>query len=462
MIDATRQATILHIDDEPDFLATWAPPLRRAGYDPLNATTLRQARDLLAQHFVDLLLVDERIGYESGTAFLAEIRQTHPGLGAIIVSGHADLGMAVRAMELGALSVIAKPFPESLLLEKVRVALENSALAREARYQRWHAAESGFPGIVGQSEAIAKVLASVRKVAPTQSTVLIQGESGTGKELVARAIHTASGRRAQRFQAENLGAITPSLAESTLFGHARGSFTGATTERAGLFEAANRGTLFLDEIGEATPEVQVRLLRALEQRAITRIGETTPRPVDVRLVAATNRDLLRSVQNKTFREDLYYRLQVVVIDVPPLRDRPEDIEPLASFLLSQQNRIQGKHIEGFSPAALRRLMSYHWPGNVRELRNTVENAVIHAEGMHIEEDGIVLRRPASGDPELAPLWGRKYRDAVLEFDRLYFGRLLQQTNNNKTAAAARAGLDRTSLHDHLRKLESRSKEDPEA
>jgi len=221
----------------------------------------------------------------------------------------------------------------------------------------------------------------------------------------------------------------------------------------GMFEAADRGTLFLDEIGEASPEAQVRLLRALEERTITRVGEHTARRVDVRLIAATNRDLVREVEEKRFREDLYYRLQVVVIEMPPLRERQEDIELLAVNMLSQQNRQQGKHIEGFEPAAMRKLRAYRWPGNVRELRNAIENAVIHEEGRLIGEDNLSLRRATRGAHEATAFLEGGYREAVREFNRLYFGRLLQRAVNNKTEAARLAGLDRTSLHDHLRKLE---------
>ena len=454
MIAETRRPTILHIDDDAEFRELFTEPLRRAGYETAGADTLAEAREILGRVFVDLLLVDERLGRDSGIEFLREVRNTAPGLGALVLSGHADYEMAARAMESGALGILSKPLSPAVLIEKACGALRNSELAREARYQRWYAAhETGFPEIVGRSAPILKVLESVRKAAPSIATVLIQGESGTGKELIARAIHGASPRRGQKFIGINLAAIPRELVESTLFGHRRGSFTGATLDAIGMFEAADRGTLFLDEIGEASPEAQVRLLRALEERTITRVGEHTARRVDVRLIAATNRDLVREVEEKRFREDLYYRLQVVVIEMPPLRERQEDIELLAVNMLSQQNRQQGKHIEGFEPAAMRKLRAYRWPGNVRELRNAIENAVIHEEGRLIGEDNLSLRRATRGAHEATAFLEGGYREAVREFNRLYFGRLLQRAVNNKTEAARLAGLDRTSLHDHLRKLE---------
>jgi DNA-binding NtrC family response regulator len=454
-----RVETLLLVDDEPDFVAGMARHLTRVGYETLTATTLAECRAILEERFVDLVLLDERLGREFGTRYLVELRKSHAGLAAVIVSGHADLDLALKAMRAGAVDVLPKPFTDVLLIETVRRALAESQLTREARHHRWHAGrDARFPEIVGESDAMRKLIDTVRRVASTNSTVLIQGESGTGKELIARAIHAASPRRYRSLVCQNVGAMPSTLIESTLFGVRKGAFTDAKADRAGLFETANQGTLFLDEIGDAPAEVQVRLLRVLEQRTVTRLGDSSERPVDVRLIAATNHDLKADVDAKRFRADLYYRLNVVRINVPPLRERTEDIEPLAAYLLAQQNKEQGRAIKGFDRDSLEKLRRYRWPGNVRELRNVIEAAVIHTQGEIIQPANLHLdadHRESSGLDSALEL---PFRDAIIEFEQHYFGRLLEKTNGNKKNAAELAGIDRTVLHAHLRKLPGSSDE----
>ncbi len=292
----------------------------------------------------------------------------------------------------------------------------------------------------------------VALVAPTNSTVLIQGESGTGKELIARAIHAASPRRRQPMVSRNVAAMPLTLIESTIFGVRKGAFTDAKFDQPGLFEVAGGGILFLDEIGEAPLEVQVRLLRVLESRTVIRLGDTIERHIDVRLIVATNRDLKADVDAKRFRSDLYYRLNVVRIQIPPLRERLEDIEPLAKFLLAQQNKDQGKTIRGFDPAAIDKLHQYRWPGNVRELRNVVEFAVIHCQDDLIHAGNLHLDPSEESPAALDGVLDLPFREATAEFEQRYFDRLLQRTNGNKTKAADLAEIDRTVLHAHLRKL----------
>ncbi len=440
---------ILVVDDEPDFVEGVRGKLQRAGFHSLGANSLGEARRALEENCVDLMLIDEWLGRDTGTRFLGEIRLSHPGLPAVLISGHADLEMALKAMRAGVTDMLPKPFTGDELLEAVRRTLQDTALVREARRHRWYAArDAGMTEIVGQSLAIQKLIATIRRIAATDSTVLIEGESGTGKELVARAIHAASPRKHREMVAENFGSVTQTLIESTLFGSKKGAYTGSDADRPGLFEIAQGSTLFLDEIGEATPEVQMRLLRVLEERTVTRIGDTRTRPVDVRLIAATNKDLKQATDEGGFRADLYYRLSVLRIQVPPLRERPEDIEPIANHLLSELNRKQKRRIKGFDRKALEKLKQYNWPGNVRELRNVIEAAVvIYAESETILAEDLVLDRATDGRFE--QVLESPYREAVTEFDRRYFRRLLRRANGNKSRAAELAGIDRTNLYKHL-------------
>ena len=449
-----RQPVLLHVDDEEDYISSLAFPLRAAGYELLGAVSVAQARRLVNEHFVDLLLVDEFIGRESGTDFLAEIRSTQPGLGAIVISGHADFELAVKAMDVGAVSILPKkPVANEVLLAKIKTALDVSSIAREARFHRWFATrEAAFPEIIGRSPSMLSVIETIRRVAPTNATVLIQGEPGTGKELVAQALHFASARRHCPLRSFNIGAIQPTLIESELFGHVKGAFTGADKDRKGHFDAADGGTLFLDEIGDAPLDVQVRLLRALEEREITPVGASVTHKVDIRLVAATNQNLAEAIEAKTFREDLFYRLQVVQIMLPPLRDRLEDLDMLAAHLLARESRSQGKQIDGFEPEAMQALRSYRWPGNIRELRNVIESAVIHTDSRVITSANIRIQPRPARQPAFGDMLDQPLRAARLDFERHYFNRL-QERSENKTQAAESAEIHRSVLDDHIKKLE---------
>jgi DNA-binding NtrC family response regulator len=368
------------------------------------------------------------------------------------MSGFADFEMAVEAMRYGAVDLLTKPLDDESLLRSIRRALEESELTRGARFSRWQAVRNTeLPGVIGTSDAIRKIAAMVRRVAPTDVTVLIQGETGSGKELIAKAIHTLSRRSSGPYIAVNAGALPSNLLESTLFGVKKGAYTDATTDRQGLFEAANNGTIFLDEIGETAPDVQVRLLRAIEERAITRVGDTVSRPVNVRIVTATNRDMPAEVAAKRFREDLYYRIGTFRILLPPLRERAEDLEVLALHFVETYASVLNSTVKGISKSALEKLRQHHWPGNVRELDRVIQRAVILSDAEQLDPEAI--ETATSGRAGVEAILEQKFRSAESAFRRLYFERLLHRSGGNKTKAAELAGIDRTVLYAHLAKLD---------
>lgn len=452
MIPGQRRDVLLVIDDLPDEIATLREPLENAGYEVIGATSATEATRHIESRFVDLLLVDERLGSRSGTKLLEASREKYPGLAGIIITADATVERAVAAMRAGARDLLQKPIRKEALLNAVRSALADTRLGRETRYDRWRASQgAGFAEIVGESAALQNVLDILRQVAATQAPIVIQGESGTGKELAARAIHAASSRRNKPFIAVNAGAIPPTLMESTLFGNKKGAFTGAIADQVGVFEAAHGGTLFLDEIGETTPETQVRLLRVLQEKTVTRVGDIEVRKADARVIVASNRHLRAEVEAGHFRRDLYFRLAVVTLTMPPLRERLSDIERLARHLLEKHTRELSKPLIDFAPGAFEKLRGYHWPGNIRELDNVIQRAVILAEGNIIQPELLVIET-ASGPPDVETLLGLEFREASLAFERLYFTRLLARTGNNKSKAAERAGIDRTVLHAHLKKV----------
>ena len=452
MLTGQRKEVLMIVDDHPDEITTIREPLEVAGYEVLGATSPAEAIRILETHFVDLLLLDERLGGKSGTKLLESCREKHPGLAGIMITGYADLDRAVAAMRAGARDLLQKPINKEVLLDAVGRALADTRLTREGRHDRWRAMLGvGFTDIVGESPAIEKVLNLLRQVAATAAPVVLQGESGTGKELAARAIHATGARRNKPFLAINAGAIAPGLMESTLFGSKKGSFTGAFADTTGVFEAASGGTLFLDEIAETTPEVQVRLLRVLQEKTITRVGDVEPRKVDARVIVATNRDLKSEVDAKRFREDLYFRLAVFPITLPPLRERMSDIEHLARHMLEKHSRAMNRPVTDFAPGCFEKLRSYHWPGNIRELDNVIQRACILAERDVIHPDLLVLEVAARPSSDLESLLDLAFRDATRGFEGLYFDRLLALHGHNKTKVAERAGVDRSVLYAHLKK-----------
>lgn len=379
-------ATILVIDDETGSRESMALALEKTGVGVLTFDDARSALGHLeSQPGVKLVICDLRMPGMDGLGFLAAVRERELDLDVILVTGYGSIESAVDAMQVGADDYLTKPIDLYELRKRVMKLLENRMLKREVSNLRQLLDKRySFDSIIGRSAIMEQLFEQMTLVAPTRSTVLISGESGTGKELVAHALHHGSPRREQRFLPLNCGAIPPDILESELFGHERGSFTGAVARKIGKFELAHRGTLFLDEISELYPELQVKLLRVLEERTIMRVGGAESIDVDYRLIAATNRDLEERVASGNFREDLFYRLKVVTLRIPPLRERPDDIPLLAEHFLQRFCEEHGRAPKSLSPAALDLLQAAVWPGNVRELKNLLESTVIFHQGEVID------------------------------------------------------------------------------
>lgn len=448
-----RQPALLLIDDDSEILNLQAKLLRDAGCLPFETRSLRAARDVLSKEFVDLLIVDERIGAESGVVFLEEQRRLGTGIPGIVVTGHADLSFAVRAMRAGALDLIEKPYDPGVLTAAVTKVLSDLAVLREARYYRWRASRgAGFGGLVGTSPAFLAAVRQARRYASARGPILLLGESGTGKDLFARAIHEESPYRGGPCVIVNAAAISPSLAESTIFGHVRGAFTGADRDRQGVFEQASGGTLFLDEIAEMPLELQAKLLRVLEEGSVMPLGGGRSVPVDVRVVCATNRDLREEARAGRFREDLMYRVGALTVSLPALRERGTDVEILAQHFLARHAEENHLPVTGFSAAAANILRSYGWPGNIRQLNNAVRAAVLNADSLIIEPSHFPNLGPKHTSISQTDGDIRSFREAQSAFEQHYFSSILDRTAGNKAEAARLAGLDRSSLYEHLAKL----------
>ena len=458
-------ATILWVDDEPAVGMLLDDTLERLGHRPLGSRNVAEALGVLSREQVDLIISDYKMPGLSGLEFLELLRDEGNQTPVIMLTGHASIEHAVSAIKAGAVEYITKPVrPQQLelavdqALEKLRLRRENESLRREVSELR------GEQQIMGDSSAIRRVLQTIAMAAPTRATVLIQGESGTGKELVARAIHEASDRRNQPFLQMNCAAIPEGLIESSLFGHEKGAFTGAVKRVEGAFERAHRGTLLLDEVSEMRLDLQAKLLRVLQEQEFERVGGSSPVRVDVRIIATTNRDLAVEAAAGRFRQDLFYRLNVLPILIPPLRDRPEDIPVLAYRFAMRASEETGKVVEGISPEAILLLQRYSWPGNVRELQHAVERAVILSsepmlkrsafEGQLTAADLPRARDrvfTASGtqvvlnDPDVIVL---RTLD-VAEAERVLIERALAKTGNNRTRAAELLGMSIRTLRTRL-------------
>jgi two-component system NtrC family response regulator len=376
--------TILIIDDEKNYLLVLEALLVDSGYEVLTSDSASKALEIAATHDVDLVITDMKMPGMDGMEFLAQLRSREPDLPVIMMTAYATVEKAVEAMKRGAFDYITKPFKNEELKLTIRKAIEMHRLVQENRLLSEQLQERfQFGNIVGKSKAMRNVYEVIEKVAQTRASVLITGESGTGKELIAKAIHFNSPRRDKRFISVSCSALPESLLESELFGHERGAFTGAVTQRKGRFELAHGGTLFLDEVGEMSPALQVKLLRVLQEMRFERVGGNVTLQVDARLVAASNRDLHREVEVRRFREDLYYRLKVVQIKVPPLRERRDDIPLLVHHFLEKVAKANAMEAKGVSQEALKYMYQYDWVGNVRELENVIERAVILCDGDEI-------------------------------------------------------------------------------
>jgi len=434
-------ASILIVDDERNILSSLGGALGRQGYTVDTAATLAAARGKLREAY-DAVLLDVRLPDGSGVDLLAEVREQAPDTVVVMMSGHATIDEAVRSTRLGAYDFLEKP----VSLERLIVILAHARRARSLEAENRRLRGAWADAIVGGSPAIERVLAEIEKAGPAEARVLIQGENGTGKELVARALHASSPRRAMPFVPVNCSAIPEELVESELFGHERGAFTGATQSRRGKFEEAHGGTLFLDEIGDLSPRAQTKLLRVLQESELTRVGGSRSVRVDVRVIAATNQDLKSLVKNGAFREDLYFRLAVIPIAVPPLRERRADIPLLVDAFVAALGRGRRRR---FAREALDLLSGYGFPGNVRELRNMVERLLImsDAEAIGAAEVRAVLPAGAAAPPADARL-----ADAVQVFERREIERAIAEAGGNVTRAAQRLGLERSHLYKKMKKL----------
>ena len=441
--------SVLVVDDETSILDSLRILLKNAGFVPHTAHGGRAGMEMLASVRPDIVLSDIRMPGVDGVQLLGAARAHDADLPVILMTAQATLQSAMQAVNEGAYHYLQKPFRNDELLAILKRAAEhrtlkaeNSSLRREIRRR------DGLRRPVGRSRAWSDVLRMVETVAPTESTVLVTGESGTGKEVVARHVHELSGRVDAPFLSINCGALPEGLLESELFGHVKGSFTGAVKDKTGLFAAASGGTFFLDEIGETTPATQVKLLRVLQQREIIPVGGTEAIPIDARLVAATNRDLEEEIRRGAFRSDLFYRLNVIAIHLPPLRERREDIPLLAEAFLARSAEGRGAEPKVLSADALAALQAYDWPGNVRELENALERAVILTSGPTIEVSALPARL---GERRAEPLVGpRELSNPTLEtIERAYIAWVLRNEGGPKTRAAEVLGIDPSTLHRKL-------------
>jgi DNA-binding NtrC family response regulator len=435
---------ILVVDDEAivrDSLGGW---LRQDGHEVKTAESAKEALRLAAEGGFDLALLDIKMPGMDGLELQSRLSSAAPGLTVVMMTAYASVDTAVQAMKAGAYDYIVKPFDPDDLSMLIRRAGEHRSLrAENLRLRESLEQVTAPPPLLGESLGMRRVQELITTVAPTDATVLITGESGTGKELVARALHSRSPRRLNPLVVVNCGALPEGILESELFGHEAGAFTGARARHKGRFEAAEGGTVFLDEIGEVSPKVQVELLRVLEEKKVTRLGGNTPIPVDFRVVAATHRDLAALVKEGGFREDLYWRLNVVVIELPPLRERPGDILLLADHFVGRFAQAMNRRPCALSPAAKDALLAYPWPGNVRELQNAIERAVVVAKGDVIEAGDLPVRVTAKPGPA-GPM-------SLAEAEKQHIQAVLEASGWNITRAARALDVDRVTLYHKIRR-----------
>jgi DNA-binding NtrC family response regulator len=441
--------TILIVEDEQVLRQSLAQLLTDEGFEVLQASDGKAARDLAIERPLDLVITDIRMPEMDGMTLLGHLQRIAPQTPAMVITAYGTIESAVAAMQAGAFDYLLKPVNFDDLLLKVKRALEFGELRHTRQVLTDQMADQAtFHNLVGKSASMARLFGTVRKLSTVKSTVLIVGESGTGKELFARAIHYNGMTRDKPFIAVNCGAIPETLIESELFGYRRGAFTGANRDKTGYFEAANGGTLFLDEISTLPLAVQSSLLRVLEAREVVPVGDTKPRPIDVRIIAASNRDLDQMVEKREFREDLLYRLNVVKIEIPPLRQRKEDVPELVHHFLQKYMKQMNKSVHGVTNGALRALLTHPWRGNVRELENVIERAVIFAEDRHIEVQDLPFAAPDAAEDDSENL-----KEALRQFERQYLICSLQRHKYDKAATARQLGIGVSSLYRKLEELD---------
>jgi DNA-binding NtrC family response regulator len=460
------RAKILVVDDEEIVLKSCRKILEGGGHQVFCALSGQEAFDLLEKEPLDIVITDMKMPGIDGMGVLERVKEKHPDILVIMITGYSTVQSAVQAMRLGAFDYIPKPFtPDEVLivvekaLEKKSLIYENICLRKELE------AKYGFDNIIGSSPKMQAVYKLIRKVAPTDSTVLIRGESGTGKELIARAIHFNSPRKQKPFVPVDCGVLASELLESELFGHVKGSFTGAIVTKPGLFEIADGGSIFLDEIGDTNPNFQSKLLRVIQEREFTPVGGIKPKKVDLRFVVATNKDLEKLVEEKQFREDLFYRLNVVSITIPPLREKKDDIPLLAYHFLRKYAKEMNKNIKSISVDAMNMLIAYSWPGNIRQLENVVERAIVMAEGDTITTEHLPfvvkaeITHPDTPIPknseELKGIKKQVRESAVESIEKSFLLDALTRNDWNITKSARDVGMQRSNFQALMRKYKIR-------
>lgn len=450
---------ILIVEDESSLRTSLFRVFDRKGYSAVTASKIEEAKQLTHgnQNF-DLAVIDMNLPDGDGIEFMEKLKQTSPSTEVIILTGHGSIESAIRATQKGAFHFLTKPFNLEEFISISEKALSHRKLTAENSHLRKELHKTyKFDQIIGQSESIQSVLSLVQRVAHSDATILISGESGTGKELIARAIHYNSDRSIHPFVAINCGAIPSELLESELFGHVKGAFTGAISNRVGRFEAADSGTLFLDEIGDLEPSLQVKLLRALQERSFEPVGSTKTISVNVRVIAATNLDLEKAVEENRFREDLYYRLNVIPVNVPPLRERHSDLPLLINHFIQIYSRNKGRGLTGFSNEAIQCLTQYNWPGNIRELENLIERmSILKPQGL-VEVADLPTKYKAQQTQSLSettfdiPDDGIDFNNAVDAYENALILKALNRTGWNRNQAATMLRLNRTTLVEKIKK-----------
>ena len=445
MVPSAKKDSILVVDDAPDTLELLQRNLESRGYQIFTASNVMEAIKILETTAIDLVVTDLKMPGASGIDLIRHVRENFRDTEVMMITGYPTIETAVKAVKFGAEEYLSKPFTDTELFSAVEKVFEKVHHHRMTR-PTWHRSQKSLHGFIGESGAMQNVFDAIAKAASTSVTTLITGESGTGKELVARAIHYNSPRSSAPFVPVNCGAIPGELLESELFGHIKGAFTGATETRAGFFQTADGGTIFLDEISETSLSMQVKLLRVLQDKEVYMVGSTRPRKVDIRILASTNKDPLHLVNKGLFREDLFFRLNVITIDIPPLRERGEDIFLLTQYFLTKFAEELGKPKLRFSENAISVLRNYHWPGNVRELENVVQRLVVMTEGDLIEVPDLpsLMRFSALQKTGL--------NRTLSEVEAEYIRNVLTSVGGNKTRAAEILGIDRKTLREKLSKI----------
>ncbi len=446
---------ILIVDDEYDALEMMEEFFRNNGYETTKAKNGIDALEKIQECEPDVILTDMKMPKMNGMELLEIVNKEHPDIAVIMITAYGNVESAVDAMKRGAKDYILKPLRLDEILSKVeKIAQMKSLIQENSRLRAELSQKYNFENIIGNTPEMQKLFELIRAVSQTPSTVLIRGENGTGKELIANAIHYNSERAKKPLIKVNCGVLSDSLLESELFGHVKGAFTGAIRDKLGRFELANGGTIFLDEIGDITPRMQIKLLRVLQEKEFEKVGGTETIKVDVRILAATNRDLEEAMEKGEFRQDLYYRLNVIPIEVPPLRDRRDDIPLLVHHFVQRFNKEFGKNILNVDQAAMHHLMEYHWPGNIRELENVIERAIVLSQNQVLtvaDFPGHITSSQAYPPLQISP--EDTLTDIVDEFEKTIILKALRENNNNKLRTAEKLGIHRSTFMSKLKKYD---------